>query len=197
MREFRRVFGVLALGVSIAVLGGCGGDSSTGAGSTESFTQPGSYAGVKGPTREFIIPGGDNSVQLYGDEASTPERLKASKVAHIWMKARVAENWDTDCKHLSRVYIKALVADARGVTGGKVKSCPQALAYFGDAASGTSGNTLTGSIDSLRVKKPVGSNTELEAYAQWHGPEKDWVLPMAREDGVWKVAIAAPLDREK
>lgn len=193
-----RVIWVLVLLAMAVGAIGCGEDASTGAGSEETAGEERLFPHVKGAAREFLVPGGDNLVQTFGVEASATEREEASKVIHAWMKARVAEDWVTDCRHLSRDYKKALVwDDAYLVSEGKVKTCPQALEYFGDAASGTSGNTLTGPIDSLRVKSPDETETEWEAFAQWHGPKRDWVLPLEREKGAWKVAIASPLDRLK
>lgn len=193
----RLLSGLVVLALIIGAIG-CGGDASTGAGVEETAGEGRPYPWVEGAAREFLIPTGDNTVQIFGDEASAGEREKASRVIHAWMKARVAEDWATDCRYFSREYRKALVLDANGVTEGRVKTCPQALEYFGDAASGTSGNTLTGPIDSLRVKDAPTGQGEKEAFAQWHGPKGlDWVLPMTREDGVWKVAIASPIDRMK
>ena len=191
-----RTVWLLALLALIVAAIGCGEDASTGSGS--GTTEERLYPWIEGAAREFIIPGGDNTVQLFGEEASPAEREEASKVIHAWMKARVAEEWVTDCKYFSREYRKSLVLDANGVTEGRVKTCPHALEYFGDSASGTSGNTLTGPIDSLRVEDATSGNVEMEAFAQWHGPKNiDWVLPMSREAGVWKVAIASPIDRTK
>jgi hypothetical protein len=185
---------VLALGPI-----GCGRDSSTGAGVAETTGEAREYPWVTGAAREFLVPGGDNLVQSFGEEASAGEREEASKVIHSWMKARVAEDWVTDCRHLSRKYVKALVReDAHKVSGGKVETCPQALEYFGAAASGTSGETLTGPIDSLRVRAPDEAKTGWEAFAQWHGPRgRDWVVPLEREEGTWKVGKASPFDRLK
>jgi hypothetical protein len=167
---------------------GCGSDAGTGGGEE---TQPARlYPRVHGPSREFLIRGGDNIVQFFGQEASPMERERASRVIHAWMKARVAKNWVEDCRYLSRIYLNHLVADAHEVTEGKVKNCPQALAFFGPNASGSSGNTLTGPIDSLRVRG-------LRAYAQWHGPEEDWILPMRKIEGKWGVESASPLERTK
>lgn len=195
MEKGRIVWGLVLLAIAFGALG-CGEDASTGAGSKETAERE--YPWVTGAAREFLIPGGDNLVQTFGEEASTAEREEASKVIHAWMKARVAEEWATDCGYLARDYARALVLDAHQVSGGKATNCPQALEYFGDNASGTSGNTLTGPIDSLRVKGPEDTETEWEAIAQWHGPHGiDWVLPLEREEGTWKVTIASPLDRTK
>jgi hypothetical protein len=183
----RRLAGGLVLLVLVVFAVGCGDDSSTGAEETEGKEER-LYPRVHGPSREFLIPGGDNIVQFYGHEGTPAERKEVSKVIHAWMRARVAEDWAEDCKYFSRRYSRALVADARRVTDGKVQNCPQALEYFGPNASGTSGNTLTGPIDSFRLRERRG-------YAQWHGPEEDWILPMRREGGKWWVESASPLER--
>jgi hypothetical protein len=197
MGERRGVAVLVMLSLTIVAIG-CGGDSSTGAGVAETAAEERKYPWVTGAAREFLVPGGDNLVQSFGEEGTAAEREAASKVVHAWMKARVAEDWATDCRYLSRPYVKTLLWDVRGVTNGRVRTCPAALEYFGDAASGTSGNTLTGPIDSLRVKGPEETETEWEAWAQWHGPGgRDWVLPLRREEGSWKVGNAGPIDRLK
>jgi len=179
--------GLLLIALVILAIG-CGDDSSTG---TDTESKPRRlYPRVHGPSREFLIPGGDNIVQFFGQETSPAEREAASRVVHAWMKARVAKDWAEDCKYLSHIYARTLMSDAFRVSEGKAKTCPQTLAFFGSQASGTSGNTLTGPIDSLRMRG-------LRAYAQWHGPEEDWILPMRKEDGRWKVESASPLERTK
>jgi hypothetical protein len=173
----------------LLLLAGCGSDSGT---SGETAAKPERmYPRVHGPSREFLLPDGDNAVQFFGKEATPEVREAASRVIHAWMRARVAEDWKADCRYLSVGYTKILVEDANSVSGGKAKNCVQTLAYFGDEASGTSGNTLTGPIDSLRVR---GNR----AFAQWHGPNQiDWVLPMRIENGMWKVESASPVERTK
>lgn len=187
MGKAGRWVGLLALLALVALAAGCGGDS----GSEESEAKPKRlYPRVHGPSREFLIAGGDNIVQFFGREAPSAERLEASQVIHKWMRARVAEDWREDCKYLSAVYTRMLVNDAKRVSGGEATNCVQTLAFFGDQASGKSGNTLTGPIDSFRVRG-------VRAYAQWHGPEEDWVLPLRNEGGQWKVEAASPLERTK
>jgi hypothetical protein len=176
--------GLFALLLLVVLAGGCGSSGD------EAETAPQRiYPRVHGPSREFLIPGGDNIVQFFGREAPA-ERKEASRVIHAWMRARVAEDWKADCRYLSAVYSRSLVNDARQVSQGKATSCPQALEFFGHEASGTSGNTLTGPIDSFRVRG-------VRAYAQWHGPEEDWILPLRNEAGQWKIEAASPLGRTK
>ncbi|HET9196966.1 MAG TPA: hypothetical protein VFN92_01760 [Solirubrobacterales bacterium] len=169
---------------------GCGGGSSTSSDTTEGEPQR-LYPRVHGPSREFLIPGGDNLVQFFGHEATPAEREEASRVIHIWMRARVAKDWVKDCKYLSRFYKRVLLKDVRGVTNGKVTTCPGALEYFGENASGKLVNTLTGPIDSLRLRG-------LRGYAQYHGPnEIDWILPVRIEGGKFWVDIAGPIERTR
>ncbi|HEX3040915.1 MAG TPA: hypothetical protein VHP56_02345 [Solirubrobacterales bacterium] len=189
--------GLVLLVLAVAVVG-CGGGSSTAASTGETAGDDQPFPNVQGVAREFLLPGGDNLVQTFGEEASATEREKASKVVHVWMKARVAEDWAADCKYLAEEYVRELVWDALGVSHEKVTNCHEALAFFGTASSGTSGNTLTGPIDSLRVRATKVGNTEEEAYAQWHGPKGiDWVLPMRKELGGWRIYSASPLERTK
>jgi hypothetical protein len=187
--------GAVAFAVMLAV--GCGGGESSTVGETARKGRE--YPWLKGPSREFLVPGGDNVVQTFGNEATPGEREQASRVLALWMRARAAQDWKKDCSYFSRAYKHSLVAkDATRVTHGKVKTCPQALEYFGHLASGSYENNFTGDIDSLRVGEveKVGGNELLPAYAQYHGTDgKDWVIPLQREDGVWKIAIATPLNR--
>jgi hypothetical protein len=107
------------------------------------------------------------------------------------MRARAAQEWTKDCSYFASSYAKALTEDAHAVTDGKVKTCPQALAYFGHEASGSYKNTLDGPIDSLRIGEGHG-------YAQHHGNDgHDWIIPVEREHGRWLVMAAAPLGRSR
>jgi hypothetical protein len=173
-------------GSSKDMVAGTAGDLQTG--------QPKSRAG------EFIVPGGDNAVPEYGREATAAERRQASAVIQMWMRARAAKDFVEECRYFSRSFLNSFVAgDAAVVSEGRVKTCPQALAYFGSNASGDFRNTLTGSIDSLRV--PTGrsapSSAPGQGFAQYHGKgDTDYEVPMHRERGAWWVAAAAPLSQE-
>jgi hypothetical protein len=185
----------LALVAAVASMAGCGDG-----GSSQSSTLSDPLAGYpKGPTRGFIIPGGDNAVPLYGREATVTERAQASAIVQKWMAARAAKRFSEECRYFSRSYIKALVTeDAEKVTEGRVKTCPQALAYFGPQASGDFKNTLTGPIDSLRAptEKSAHSLNADQGFALFHGKGgSDYEIPMNREGGKWWVGAATPIPR--
>jgi hypothetical protein len=178
----------------VVVLSGCGGGSG---GSTEAAeTEARLYPWLKGPTRQFLEPGGDNIVQTFGKEASKAEREQASETIEAWMRARAAQDWKKDCSYFGPGYRENITSDAHGVTQGKVKNCPQALAYFKHKASGTYINNLTGPVDSLRVG--VYKEQLNQGYAQYHGNDgKDWIVPVERVNGQWKVGIASPINRNR
>jgi hypothetical protein len=179
---------VLAI-LALAVAGsGCGG----GSGSTDAATTSDPLAAYpEGPTREFVVPGGDNVIQTFGREATPAEREQASRVIHKWMQARAVQDWKKDCSYWSKAARKTITEDAHSVTDGRVKNCPQALAYFGHDASGDYKNNLDGPIDSLRLGEGHG-------YAQYHGSDgRDWIVPVDGEGGKWLVATATPIERNK
>ncbi len=180
----------VALVLAIALASGCGsGESSTVA---EPAGKQRLYPWLKGPSREFLVREGDNAIQIFGREGSKAEREQVSKVIQGWLKARAAQDWAKDCSYFSRKYIHMLVAeDAVHASKGKAKNCPQALAFFGHLASGSYKNTLTGPVDSLRVG-------EGHAYAQYHGNDgHDWVVPVEKEGGEWRITVSTPLGRSR
>src|SRR4051794_33359620 len=161
--------------LGIAALAGCGSSG----GSEPTAAEERIYPNVTGPTRQFLVPKGDNIVQFYGREASTAEREEATHVLHAWLRARAKEDWADDCSYLSKSYQGVIVKDAHGVSGGKVRTCPQALDYFGKEASGNLLDNLPGPIVSFRVRGGKG-------YAQYHGSDgKDWIVPMNKESHRW------------
>jgi hypothetical protein len=172
---------------ALALLGfvtGCGGAGSESEGQPQTPDRPASA------THEFVIPGGDNTVQYFGHEAGRVEREEVSAVVEAWDRARAARNWRLDCRYLTQAYIDNLVTDAEGVSKGEATSCIGALVFFGVVASGGEGRTTTGLIDSLRVSGRNG-------YAQYHGRNgQDWIVPVEEERGVWRVGVSAPINRQ-
>jgi hypothetical protein len=187
IKKLLLLLALLALGAGAAV--GCGGDEATG-GQETAVKQERLYPWLKGPSREFLIRGGDNAVQTFGREATKAEREQASYIIHAWMRARAAQDWARDCSYFSKQQIHQLITtDAMVVSHGKVKNCAQGLAFFGHKASGSYKNTLAGPIDSLRVNGAQG-------FAQYHGNDgHDWVVTLEREGGKWWIAASSPVGR--
>ena len=194
-----RLWAVLtALALTALVVGvtGCGGSNSS-AETASAKKRP--YPWVKGPSRQFLVPGGDNVVPTSGEEGTPRERAEATAVVAAWLRARAAEDGKRQCSYLSRAYIKNLIADAHSVTKGKVDSCAGALDYFKFENHGNFKDTLGGQIDSLRVGGGIGSTGKPGslAWAQYHGTDgNDWIVPLEREHGEWKVAKFLPLQSQ-
>jgi hypothetical protein len=179
----------MAIG-AVALLAGCGGG-----GDAETTTARKTFVAYpNGPSREFIIPGGDNTVPLMGREATVAERSRASVVIHKWMRARAAKRFADECRYFSRAYIHSLVVeDASRVTNGKVETCPRAIAYFLAKRSVDRRYTLSGPIDSLRV--PFSNN---QSFAQYHGNDGiDYELPLIKEGRKWRIDALAPIARKR
>jgi hypothetical protein len=179
-----RILSALAL---LVLATGCGGDSGgeTTAAGTEQIEYP------EGPTREFFIPGGDNVVQLFGREASEAEREQASRVIQAWMRARAAGAWGEVCRHFDRETASYAIRSAASIMQRQVPGCARSIEVVFAKTDRSRANTMTGPIDSLRISQGHG-------YAQYHGRDgADWIVPVAREDGEWRVAIFDPVDRLK
>ncbi len=177
---------MLSAALLAAAFAGCGGGSTSAA---DTSKQAQLYPWLKGPSRQFLIRNGDNVVQTFGREATPAERAQLTRVIHGWLRARAAQAWAKDCSYFAPAYARSLTLDAHRVTGGKVKTCPQALHHFGHEASGSYKNNLEGPIVSLRIGEGHG-------YAQYHGNDgHDWIVPVRRQNGEWLVSNATPIGR--
>jgi hypothetical protein len=178
-----------ALGLmTLGVLAGCGQRGSAG---VEGDADVSAARHPSNPALEFVIPGGDNTIPYFGHEGAEVEREEASATVEAWDRARAAGDWIRDCSHLTRAYIDNLVTDAEGVSKGDATTCVEALKFFGPVASGAVGRTTTGPIDSLRVSGDRG-------YALYRGRgRQDWIVPVEKEHGAWRVAVSAPINRRE
>jgi hypothetical protein len=184
----------VALLLAVVTAAGCGGGDAAkpdrGGDGTEQ-----AMAYLKGPTRQFIVPGGDNLVQEYGREATVSERMQASSVIQGWMRARAARDWPKVCRYLHRATVKSLlhvVAARSHAQHVEVRSCADALALWTDELPPRwFVDTMTGPIASLRVGQGHG-------YGQYHGRGgRDWIVAVRREGPRWKVSELEPKDRLK
>src|SRR3954463_13256275 len=106
--------GTLALALVVVTVAGCGGGGPGGETSSNNVSES-IPAYVKGPTREFYVPGGDNIVQTFGHEATPAERAQATKVVQAWLRAREAKDWTEMCRYMARGTAEELALEARRV----------------------------------------------------------------------------------
>jgi hypothetical protein len=173
----RKEKGYLAGTVSVAIClalitAGCGGG-----GSSSSIAKA---SGEATASAQFLKPGGaNNSLVRFGHEASAEEREEVQSVVTASLRARAAADFVAQCETLS---IQAI----NEIPGAKGHGdCPRKLKEFAEPLARSKpirANTLSGPIPALRVKGD-------RAYALYHGNDgKDYALPLAKEDGAWKVS---------
>lgn len=138
-------------------------------------------------SESFRVPGGDNSVQDFGDEADEEEREAASKVVVGFLRARAQGNWGAVCSYMAAAAlkpIKQLGSRAPQLSG---KDCPELLEMLtGSASASTRASTIGSGIDSLRFEGERG-------FALYHGTDgKDYFIPLINEGGEWKIGALAP-----
>jgi hypothetical protein len=183
----RVALGFIAGAVLVA---GCGGgssssndskSSSTSSSSSNSTTKASADSNTE-PSSEFKAKGPNAEILKAGKEADEEEREAASEVLEESLEAREAEDWEAQCETLAAPLIKGI--EEAGTTLGAGKGCPAGLeAQAAPVPPPARANTLTGPIDAFRV---VGGN---RGFALYHGTKgKDYVMPMAKEGGEWKVA---------
>jgi hypothetical protein len=162
--------------------------------------KPAKPAGVGGEKREsggtssdegsasFRVPGGDNSIQDFGQEADSSERQAAAAALTAFLEAREKGNWQGQCDNLAKAAIAPLEELAKRSPQVKGKGCAATLGMLtGDAPASTRANPLTAAgVASLRVEGGRG-------FALFHGTGgSDYFVPMVKEGGEWKVGAIGP-----
>jgi hypothetical protein len=190
------VSALLASGLA-ACGGGDSGDStaaSTATATEESTTAAGSEDEGSGGSSSaddgsssFRTPGGDNSIQDFGEEADAGELDDASTALSAYMEARAKDDWAQQCKLLAETTVAPLEQLATRSAQFKGKGCAAILeGLMSRAPASTRTNTLTHGIASLRVEDDRG-------FALYHGAGGvDYFVPMVKEDGQWKLGAIAP-----
>jgi len=166
------------------------GDSRSEDGPTDSKPSRKSGDSASSPQQgsaSFRTPGGDNSIQDFGEEADDAEREAASVVVLGFMRARAKGNWAGVCTYLAATTLKPLEELTARSPQFKGKSCGELLeTVTGNLPASARASNISGGIDSLRVEGERG-------FALYHGTDgKDYFLPLVKEDGEWKVGATAP-----
>jgi hypothetical protein len=196
------IAGVWIAGLVAIVAAGCGGGGSDSSsegnspesspsGSTKNSSKSGKSGGAKPepgpepkspPSTEFLGKGENGKLATLGREADDEEREEASKVIEESFLAREAGDWEVQCATLSAEVIEQS-EKAAAVLGAK-QGCAKALEAQAEAVPEEAlANPMTGPIDVLRT------SYGLQAFAFFHGAEgKDYVVPLKKEGGEWKVA---------
>jgi hypothetical protein len=171
-----------------------GGDSSSGAsgagrsgGGDASEFVPKQHDDSGGGSAQFKINGGDNSVQEFGEEADSEEFDEAAVALHNFLDARAEGNWAAACQYMSKAVTESfekLAARAKKIDDTSCGGVLEKLTNPG-AAQLMKEEAAKANVGSLRIE-------DEQAFVIYTGID-DMVLamPMANEDGDWKVASLA------
>jgi hypothetical protein len=192
----------LALGISACGSGSSETTSGTtaatgnGAGASEEVSEQKRPAGSEkkhessgSGAEQFESKGGDNSIQKFGSEVRGAELDETAAVLHAFLDARAARDWAAACERLSAVVAEQLVAQlgaAQGNGGDSEPDCATVLAKLVDAVPNAGlREAAVADIGAFRAEGDHG-------FLLFHGADGGaYFMPMAREDGRWKVAAVA------
>lgn len=160
------------------------GESQESSGSGDSDD---SSSGSDEASAEFRTPGGDNSIQDYGEEPDESELEAADTALAGFMTARAKGDWDGMCSALAKAAVEPIEDLASRAPQFKGNGCAAVLeTLLSRSPASSRANTLTDGIASFRVEGERG-------FALYHGPKGvDYFVPMIDEGGEWKVGALAP-----
>jgi hypothetical protein len=170
-------------------LAACGGGSdstgSTAGAATAATADKGAPPSAEG-SAGFRTPGGDNSIQNFGEEADAAEVEAATSTLAPYLAARAKNEWAQECAYLAKSAVVPLERLASSSPQLKGKDCAAILAAILSGASSSTADTAADGIASLRVEGD-------RAFALYHGARGiDFFVPMVKENGKWKVGALAP-----
>ncbi len=162
---------------------GSGGGSSEAGGGSEITEEPAPHE----RSYKFRTPGGDNSIQSFGDEGGGSDRSEATEIVTALFKALESGNWNTVCNtYLSKGNLEEIEALAEKSPQVKGKSCSQILGSLNTTPGEKSPDTPDEGVASLRTEGEVG-------FAIYRGIDgKGYAVPLKLEGGKWKLTALAP-----
>jgi hypothetical protein len=182
-----------ALAACLAACGG--GNSSTSTASTSAAPATTTNPAVAkaaaerrtaGRAAPFVKPRADNSIPTFGTEAPRSDRAGAEAALRAYLSARAGGDWAAACAGLAT----SLRRQIQALAGASAKAKDCAAAYKTLSAStpaAARADPLSGPLLALRIKGQ-------SAFALFNGSDnQQYVMPMAREGGAWKVTQIEPL----
>jgi hypothetical protein len=140
-----------------------------------------------GGSAQYRVKGGDNSIQEFGAEAGGVEFEEAAAALHGFLDARAAGDSAAACSYMSKGVVEQFKQLASQSKKSGSSSCPSILEALTDPAAkqAMQAEADEADIGSLRTEGD-------RAFLIYTGFEKTiFAMPMAREDGSWKVASVA------
>ena len=166
--------------------GESGSESSSHKGEATEFT-PKQHSDAGGGSQQYVQKGGDNSVQEFGKEAEQQELDVAAVALHNFLDARAEGNWAAACDYMSKSIVESFEKLAAQAKQLKETSCAGILEKLTNPAakSAMKQEAEKANVGSLRVE----GDRSFVIYKGVKGTVL--AMPMANEDGDWKVASLA------
>jgi hypothetical protein len=145
-------------------------------------------APVEGERSEtFAVPGGDNSIQEYGEEQDAGERAAAMVPIAALYKALYTGEWGEVCStYLSANNLKQIELLSEKSPSLKGQGCAGVLGGLTQSKGQVTPDTPDGGIVSFRVEGDTG-------FAIYWGIDgKGYAFPLKSEGGAWKLTSLAP-----
>jgi hypothetical protein len=163
------------------------GESDSSSGDSADGDASESHNDSGGGSGQFKVKGGDNSVQEFGEEANAEEFDAAAVALHDFLDARAEGDWEATCEYVASSVTEAfekLAEQAKQIEGTSCSDIlenltnPAAIPLFKEEAA-------KANVGSLRVD-------DEKAFVIYTGTKGTvMAIPMANEDGEWKVASLA------
>jgi len=161
------------------------GSGDSGNGDSGSEGEGGDDAGDSEPAPDVPENLGDGSIQGFGEEASAEDRGAAAAAAEGYLRARAASQWGRACSFMANGIQEQLQQFASQAGKQKNPNCGQAL---GSLTAGLPKEVREQAaqvqIASLRIEGEQG-------FAIYRSGKMWMFMPVAEEDGDWKVAAIA------
>jgi hypothetical protein len=135
----------------------------------------------------FRVPGGDNSIQEFGEEQDEGERTAAMLPIAALYKALFTGDWNEVCDtYLSADNVQQINLLSEKSPQIKGKGCAEVLGGLNQTAGSQGPDTPDGGIVSFRVDGDTG-------FAIYWGIDgKAYAFPLKSEGGGWKLTSLAP-----
>ena len=135
----------------------------------------------------FRVPGGDNSIQEYGEEQDADERAAAMEPIAALYRALFSGDWNEVCDtYLSANNVKQIELLAEKSPKLKGKDCADVLSGLNQTPGVKGPDTPDGGIVSFRTEGDTG-------FAIYWGIDgKGYAFALKSEGGSWKLTSLAP-----
>jgi hypothetical protein len=167
---------------------GSGGEGQSGnSGPSASDFTPKHHSDSGGGSASYKTKGGDNSVQEFGEEAEGSEFHAAATALHNFLDARAEGNWEATCSYVSKAITESLEKLAAQAKQLEDKSCATLLKALTNPAAmpALKAEAEQANVRSLRTEGE-------RAFVLYTGTDSTILaMPMANEDGDWKVSSLA------